>query len=46
MTVLERMCNNQNVDVIVSKFLDALRGTYDPFQRQILVDRICSVAER
>lgn len=40
------MCNSQNVDVIVKRFLVALSSTYDQFQRQSLVDYICEVAER
>lgn len=40
------MCNSQNVDIIVKRFLLALSATYDQFQRQSLIDRICEVAER
>ena len=40
------MCNSQNVDIIVKRFLLALSSTYDQFQRQSLIDRICEVAER
>ena len=40
------MCNSQNVDIIVKRFLVALSSTYDQFQRQALVDYICEVAER
>ena len=40
------MCNSQNVDIIVKRFLLALSTTYDRFQRQSLIDRICEVAER
>ena len=44
--ILHRMCNSQNVDIIVKRFLLALSSTYDQFQRQSLIDRICEVAER
>lgn len=40
------MCNPQNIDIIISRFLVALSNTYDQFQRQLLVDKICDLAER
>ena len=40
------MCNSQNVDVIIKRFLLVLSNTYDHFQRQQLVDKICELAER
>ena len=41
--ILHRMCNSQNVDIIVKRFLLALSSTYDQFQRQSLIDRILSL---
>ena len=40
------MCNSQNVDIIIKRFLLVLSNTYDHFQRQLLVDKICELAER
>lgn len=40
------MCNSQNVDIIIKRFLLVLSNTYDHFQRQQLVDKICELAER
>ena len=40
------MCNPQNIDIIINHFLVALSITHDQFQRQLLVDKICDLAER
>ena len=40
------MCNPQNIDIIINRFLVALSTTHDQFQRQLLVDKICDLAER
>lgn len=44
--LLYRMTNPVNVEFITDKLIDFLSGTTDPFLKQQLTTRVCSVAER
>lgn len=44
--LLYRMTNPINVEFISEKLIEFLRGTTDPFLKQQLTKRVCSIAER
>eukprot|EP00529_Nitzschia_sp_RCC80_P003517 CAMPEP_0113489926 /NCGR_PEP_ID=MMETSP0014_2-20120614/26779_1 /TAXON_ID=2857 /ORGANISM="Nitzschia sp." /LENGTH=1047 /DNA_ID=CAMNT_0000383675 /DNA_START=147 /DNA_END=3290 /DNA_ORIENTATION=- /assembly_acc=CAM_ASM_000159 len=44
--LLYRMTNPVNVEFISDKLIDFLRGTTDPFLKQQLTKRVCSISER